>query len=158
MMCVYCTSVTEVTDKGPACHNRRHERCRTSRPCKGMKMDDPLLWLGTSLATQAAAMKEMQRCARVVKASDSHDRKALFLRSLSPPDVCIHGVRHGKDKRHQALPVAGSDFGHHRPRPLLRGHLRAAEFLGLLRVLGTFAHLPQPDPVDLLVHGEPHRV
>lgn len=65
---------------------------------------------------------------------------------------------HGAEQVHQVLHVAGCDSGHHRPGALLCRDLRPVEFLGLLRAVRASADLPQPDPLDILVHGGPHRV
>lgn len=75
-----------------------------------------------------------------------------------PPDVSQPPGGHGAEQVHHPLPVAGRHLGRGRSANLPGRDLRPVELLGLLRLLRAPADLPQPHPLDLLVHGEPDRV
>lgn len=55
---------------------------------------------------------------------------------------------------HNAVHVSGGDTGHHRPDLSPDRDIRALALLGFFRLFRTFADLPKPGLVDILVLGE----
>lgn len=112
------------------------------------------------------AMNEMPRCVCVIVRSVSEREKSrqIDIHSHSHQDshrdnssVSVF-ILHRKDaagKLHQVLPNPGFDYGHCWTASLLHRHLCASKFLGLFCNLWSFAHLPQPGIMDILVHWEP---
>lgn len=84
----------------------------------------------------------------------SHSRQIFRLKPAAP----LSRPNYGAGFMDHLLPVHRSDYGHCRPHSLLHWNLCTFEFLGLFRAVWASADLPQPGPLDILVHGAPHCV
>lgn len=158
-------SVVLVTDNEPMCHIKGAKQVSPAKEWRwtvglsaaANEQHNPLLWLDTSLVLwkkcKACWNRMIQRIGKQFSGETCCHSCQTFRRH---PPVRLTWRCYGAEKVQRPLLITGCDSWHHWPLPLLHWDLCTFELLGLFCVLRTFADLPQPNLLDILVPGEPH--